>query len=101
MFEKDNHDYLQGQIGNPKGPDKPNKKYYDPRIWIRKAEESMVARVVVSFEKLASKGTYEPTADEQGYPQTGSPKKMPSPIILVAAGALVGSAATLLLKMMK
>jgi len=101
LFEKDNHDYLQGQIGNPKGPDKPNKKYYDPRIWIRKAEESMVARVVVSFEKLASKGKYEPTADEPGYPQMGSPKKMPSPIILVTAGALVGSAATLLLKMMK
>ena len=39
-FEAANHDYLQGQIGNPEGDDKPNKKYYDPRVWIRKAEES-------------------------------------------------------------
>ena len=29
------HDYLQGQIGNPNGPDKPNKKQYDPRVWLR------------------------------------------------------------------
>jgi fructose-bisphosphate aldolase class II len=37
MDEK-NHDYLQGQIGNPEGDDKPNKKYYDPRVWLRKGE---------------------------------------------------------------
>ena len=43
-FEKTKHDYLQGQIGNPEGKDKPNKKFYDPRNWVRKAEESMVKR---------------------------------------------------------
>lgn len=41
-FEAANRDYLQGQIGNPDGADKPNKKKYDPRVWLRKAEESMV-----------------------------------------------------------
>ena len=34
-FYKKNEGYLQGQIGNPEGEDKPNKKYYDPRVWIR------------------------------------------------------------------
>ena len=34
-FYKKNEGYLQGQIGNPDGADKPNKKYYDPRVWIR------------------------------------------------------------------
>ncbi|KAL7512721.1 hypothetical protein ACHAXN_011531 [Cyclotella atomus] len=58
VFEAENRDYLQGQIGNPKGPDAPNKKYYDPRVWIRKAEESMIARVGVSMEKLGSKDTF-------------------------------------------
>jgi len=57
-FEKDKHDYLQGQIGNPTGPDKPNKKFYDPRVWVRKAEEAMIARCGVSMEKLLSKDTY-------------------------------------------
>lgn len=51
-FEAANHDYLQGQIGNPEGDDKPNKKYYDPRVWIRKAEESMIARLQKAFEDL-------------------------------------------------
>jgi len=97
-FEKEKHDFLQGQIGNPTGGDKPNKKFYDPRVWIRKAEESMATRVVVSCEKLLSKGTYEPTVDEPGFAQLGTPKKGPSPVLLVVAGALVGSAATLLMK---
>ena len=51
-FEAANHDYLQGQIGNPEGDDKPNKKYYDPRVWIRKAEESLIARLQIAFEDL-------------------------------------------------
>ena len=46
-FEKEKHDYLQGQIGNPEGADKPNKKFYDPRVWLRKAEESAVERLGV------------------------------------------------------
>jgi len=47
-----NHDYLQGQIGNPEGDDKPNKSYYDPRKWLRAGEESMVARLERAFEDL-------------------------------------------------
>jgi fructose-bisphosphate aldolase class II len=51
-FEAEKHDYLQGQIGNPDGPDKPNKKFYDPRVWLRKGEESMIERLKVAFEDL-------------------------------------------------
>jgi len=51
-FEAANHDYLQGQIGNPEGEDKPNKKYYDPRVWLREAEKSMIERLKVAFEDL-------------------------------------------------
>jgi fructose-bisphosphate aldolase class II len=46
------HDYLQGQIGNPEGEDKPNKKYYDPRKWLREGEKSMVDRLKIAFEDL-------------------------------------------------
>ena len=46
------HDYLQGQIGNPEGEDKPNKKYYDPRKWLREGEKSMVERLKMAFEDL-------------------------------------------------
>ncbi len=48
-FEAKNHDYLQGQIGNPEGAEKPNKKFYDPRVWLRKGEESLIARLQVAF----------------------------------------------------
>lgn len=51
-YEKQNRDYLQGQIGNPQGDDKPNKKYYDPRIWLRAGEESMIKRLQKAFEDL-------------------------------------------------
>jgi fructose-bisphosphate aldolase class II len=44
--------YLQGQLGNPEGPDSPNKKYYDPRVWLRKGEESFVKRLETAFEDL-------------------------------------------------
>jgi len=44
--------YLQGQIGNPEGPEKPNKKYYDPRMWTRAAEEATVARLLTAYEDL-------------------------------------------------
>ncbi|MBI1226793.1 MAG: class II fructose-bisphosphate aldolase [Bacteroidetes bacterium] len=44
--------YLQGQIGNPEGDDKPNKKYYDPRVWLRKGEETFVKRLKSAFEDL-------------------------------------------------
>jgi fructose-bisphosphate aldolase, class II len=51
-YEAANHNYLQGQIGNPEGEEKPNKKYYDPRAWLRKGEESMIARLKIGFEDL-------------------------------------------------
>lgn len=51
-YEKKYHDYLQGQIGNPDGEDKPNKKYYDPRKWLREGEKSMVERLKQAFEDL-------------------------------------------------
>merc|ERR1712232_788301 len=44
-FYKAKEGYLQGQIGNPEGADKPNKSYYDPRKWVRESEVAMVARV--------------------------------------------------------
>jgi fructose-bisphosphate aldolase class II len=48
----DKEGYLQAQIGNPDGDDKPNKKYYDPRVWLRKGEESIIKRLKISFEDL-------------------------------------------------
>ena len=51
-FYEKNKDYMQGQIGNPEGDDKPNKKYYDPRKWLRSGQESLVERVVVAFKDL-------------------------------------------------
>ena len=44
--------YLQGQLGNPEGSDAPNKKYYDPRGWLRKGEENFVKRLKEAFEDL-------------------------------------------------
>ena len=44
--------YLQGQIGNPEGEDKPNKKYYDPRKWLREGEKAMIARLQTAFSDL-------------------------------------------------
>ncbi len=51
-FYNANEGYLQGQIGNPDGDDKPNKKYYDPRVWLRKVEEGMVERLLQAFKDL-------------------------------------------------
>jgi len=51
-YEAANHDYLQGQIGNPEGKDKPNKKKYDPRVWLREGEKSVVDRLKLAFEDL-------------------------------------------------
>jgi len=51
-YEATNHDYLQGQIGNPDGADKPNKKYYDPRMCLRAGEEAMAARLCKAAEDL-------------------------------------------------
>ena len=46
------NDYLQAQIGNPEGDDKPNKKYYDPRKWQRAGQEGLRERVVQAFKDL-------------------------------------------------
>lgn len=51
-FEAKYHDYLQTQIGNPEGPDKPNKKYYDPRECMRAAEVKTVERLQKTFGDL-------------------------------------------------
>ncbi len=56
QYEAAKHGYLQGQIGNPEGEDKPNKNYYDPRKWLRAGEESMVARLLQAFEDLNCMG---------------------------------------------
>ncbi|MBY0481174.1 MAG: class II fructose-bisphosphate aldolase [Chitinophagaceae bacterium] len=47
-----NEAYLQSQLGNPEGAEKPNKKYYDPRVWLRKGEESFIKRLEVAFGDL-------------------------------------------------
>ena len=52
QYYKDNEAYLQGQIGNPDGEDKPNKKYYDPRVWQRAGEVGMVTRLEQAFQDL-------------------------------------------------
>jgi fructose-bisphosphate aldolase, class II len=51
-YEAAKHDYLQGQIGNPEGDDKPNKNVYDPRKWTRAAEKNFVERLTLAFEDL-------------------------------------------------
>lgn len=51
-FEAANRPYLQGQIGNPEGADKPNKKKYDPRVWLREGEKSLIERLKVAYEDL-------------------------------------------------
>lgn len=51
-YDIKNHDFLQAQIGNPTGSDSPNKKYYDPRQWLRAAELTFVTRMEQAFEEL-------------------------------------------------
>jgi len=51
-YYNDKQGYLQCQIGNPDGDDKPNKKYYDPRVWLRHAETSMTTRLELCFAEL-------------------------------------------------
>ncbi|MBF7689926.1 MULTISPECIES: class II fructose-bisphosphate aldolase [Acinetobacter] len=54
QFYKKNEAYLQAQLGNPEGADKPNKKYYDPRVWLRAGQTSMVTRLEQAFRELNS-----------------------------------------------
>lgn len=51
-YEAKNRGYLQGQIGNPEGADKPNKKYYDPRVIVREGQKTMVERLKQAFKDL-------------------------------------------------
>lgn len=52
-----NEAYLQDQLGNPAGPDEPNKSYYDPRTWLRAGETSFKARLTQAFEELNNVNT--------------------------------------------
>ena len=56
-YMDDKSAYLQRQIGNPDGDDVPNKKYYDPRVWLRKGEDAFVARLKKAFEDLNNVNT--------------------------------------------
>ena len=56
-YDVEHHDYLQGQLGNPTGSDAPNKKYYDPRAWLRAAEVAFGARLEQAFAELHNVGT--------------------------------------------
>jgi fructose-bisphosphate aldolase class II len=51
-YMNDKIEYLRTQIGNPDGADKPNKKYYDPRGWLRKGEETFKVRLIQAFKDL-------------------------------------------------
>ena len=51
-YYNSNKDYLQAQLGNPEGEDKPNKKFYDPRAWLRSGEQAFVTRLKASFDDL-------------------------------------------------
>ncbi|KAF9900903.1 Fructose-bisphosphate aldolase 1, partial [Lobosporangium transversale] len=46
--------YLQAQVGNPEGPNKPNKKFYDPRVWVREGEKTMSERVKEANQDLGN-----------------------------------------------
>ncbi|WP_027137145.1 class II fructose-bisphosphate aldolase [Gaetbulibacter saemankumensis] len=53
----DKAEYLKAQIGNPEGDDSPNKKYYDPRVWLREGEKTFVERLKQAFEDLNNVNT--------------------------------------------
>ena len=56
-YMDDKSEYLKAQIGNPDGDDVPNKKYYDPRVWLRKGEDAFVERLKKAFEDLNNVNT--------------------------------------------
>jgi fructose-bisphosphate aldolase class II len=55
-YEAAKRAYLQGQIGNPDGADKPNKKFYDPRVWLREGEKMFVTRLRSAYDDLNAIG---------------------------------------------
>ena len=56
-YFNENSEYLKAQIGNPDGGDIPNKKYYAPRKWVRKAEATFVERLKKAFKDLNNVNT--------------------------------------------
>jgi fructose-bisphosphate aldolase class II len=54
QYMDDKSAYLQAQLGNPEGPDKPNKKYIDPRHWLHLGEQGLTARVIEACKHLGS-----------------------------------------------
>ncbi|WP_431127266.1 class II fructose-bisphosphate aldolase [Flagellimonas flava] len=56
-YVQDKSGYLQAQIGNPDGDDQPNKKFYDPRVWLREGEKAFVERLKKAFEDLNNVNT--------------------------------------------
>ena len=57
MIEK--KEYLMSQIGNPEGDENPNKKFYDPRAWLRQGEKTFKARLIKAFEDLNNINTLD------------------------------------------
>lgn len=55
-FIRKNGDYLNAPVGNPEGEDKPNKKYFDPRVWLREGEKTMSARVKEAIADFSCAG---------------------------------------------
>ncbi|KAH8108997.1 fructose-bisphosphate aldolase [Phellopilus nigrolimitatus] len=54
-FVLSKQEYLKSQVGNPDGVDKPNKKYYDPRVWVREGEKTLSVRVKEACTDLGNK----------------------------------------------
>ena len=55
-YVQNKHDYLQSAVGNPDGEDKPNKKYFDPRVWLREGEKTMSTRVAEALDDFNAAG---------------------------------------------
>jgi fructose-bisphosphate aldolase class II len=51
-------DYLLSEVGNPEGPDRPNKKYFDPRGWLHLGEEGITTRVLAAYQNLGSRNRF-------------------------------------------
>jgi len=100
-YEAKHKDCLQSQIGNFKGFDLPNKKYYDIRAWLRKAEESMCQRVIVSMKQLGSKGMYKRNLNRITTQRMRGAGSRHSTALLIATGAILGCASTLLWQSMR
>ncbi|GMM37263.1 fructose-bisphosphate aldolase [Saccharomycopsis crataegensis] len=49
-------DYIGSMVGNPEGDDKPNKKYFDPRVWVREGEKTMSKRITEALNVFHTAG---------------------------------------------